>query len=236
MMILTTITVLLIIFSLWAWRQGARYNGADWGGRRINRIDGLIRWLCKRYHRLQAVTIPLPAHGPAIVVANHISGLDPLLMVSAAKRPLRFLIAREQYERWGLTWLFRLAGCIPVDRSGRPEQALREAIRALRAGEVVALFPHGGIHLESAPRKRLKGGVYALSRNTGTPIYPVRIEGIRGQGHTLLAVLMRSRACLYSYDPIHCEDLEMHACLDHLAAIIEGHGVKKKVRPVVEHE
>ncbi len=61
-----------------------------------------------------------------MVVANHISGLDPLLMAAASRRSLHFMIAREQYERFGLKWLFRMAGCIPVDRERAPEKGAGE--------------------------------------------------------------------------------------------------------------
>ena len=99
--------------------------------------------------------LPLPRSGPAIVVANHVSGLDPLLLVSASRRPLRFIVAREQYRRPELKWLLRAMGCIPVDRERQPQKALRHALRSLREGEVVALFPEGRIHLPGDAPSRL---------------------------------------------------------------------------------
>lgn len=196
--------------------------GADWSARGLNRIDGLIRLYCRRYHRLRADTVPLPSHGGAIVVANHVSGLDPLLLIASCRRPLRFIIAREQYQRLGLRWLFRWGGCIPVDRAVRPERALRDALRALRAGEVVALFPHGGIHLDHEPHRKLKGGVAALARLTGCPVVPLRIEGVRGQGFVVAALWLRSRARLRAFPLLQCEAGEEHAFLHRLAGQIEG--------------
>lgn len=192
-------------------------NEADWGTPWLNWLDGLNRLFCRRYHRLRADPIPLPAVGGAIVAANHVSGLDPLLLIAAAKRPLRFMIAREQYERFGLRWLFRAVGCIPVDRSGRPETALREALRALQKGEVVALFPHGGIHLDATQPPRLKGGAVRLAHKTGCPIVPVHIEGVSGRGHTLLAVPWRSRARLRVFTPMRCDGVTFEGCLEGLA-------------------
>ena len=151
---LLTLAVLLLL-GVRLWRTVDAHRGPDWGGPWLNRLDGLNRLLCRRYHRLPAVWLPLPDRGPVLLASNHVSGLDPLLLVAASRRPLRFLIAREQYERRGLQWLFRAAGCIPVDRAARPEQALRAALRALQAGEAVALFPHGRIHLESDPPRAL---------------------------------------------------------------------------------
>jgi 1-acyl-sn-glycerol-3-phosphate acyltransferase len=180
----------------------------------------LNRLFCRHFHRLHYTPIPLPLQGGALVASNHVSGLDPLLLIAAARRPLRFVIAQEQYRRFGLHWLYRAIGCIPVARERQPELALRQALRALQSGEVVALFPHGGIHLDSDPPRKLKGGVACLARMTNSPIYPVRLEGIRGQGRVLMAVVQRSHARLVNYPALYCSDDE--TCLAELANILEG--------------
>jgi len=177
-------------------RRAASHRRTDWGSSRLNWLDGLNRWFCQAYHRLPPHRLPLPDTGPAIVVSNHVSGLDPLLLIAAADRPLRFLIAREQYYRFGLQWLFRAVGCIPVDRQGRPERALREAFKALRAGEVLAIFPQGRIHLSTDPPRKLKGGAARLAVAVGCPLVPLRISGIRGEGNIVRAVFLRSHAKL----------------------------------------
>ncbi|WP_455198425.1 lysophospholipid acyltransferase family protein [Kaarinaea lacus] len=194
---------------------------ADWGSRKINRIAGFIYLLCKHLHHFQYEPLPLPDHGGAVVASNHMSGLDPFLLIAASPRPLRFLIAREEYERPGLRWLFRLARCIPVDRQGRPERALREALTALDAGDVVALFPHGKIHLDTDPPRKLKGGVVRLAQRAGCDIYPARLDDVRGAGHTALAVFIPSYSKLRAYPPLNCSDLDHDACLDQLASLIE---------------
>ncbi|MGD2117448.1 MAG: lysophospholipid acyltransferase family protein [Chromatiales bacterium] len=169
-------------------------NLTDWGHAVLNLLDGFNRLFCQRYHRMSPTDIGLPEQGPAIVVANHVSGLDPMLLIAAARRPLRFMIAKEQYERFGLQWLFRVIGCIPVDREGRPDQALRAAVLALQQGEVVALFPHGKIHLDTDRPRRLKGGAARLAKRANCDVYPVRLDGIAGQGHVVRAVFKRSQA------------------------------------------
>ncbi len=196
-------------------------NGAEWGSRWLNRLDGLNRLFCRHYHRLQHQEIPLPEQGPALLVSNHISGLDPLLLIAAARRPLRFMIATEEYERFGLKWLFRSAGCIPVSRARNQEQALREALRALRDGEVVALFPHGRIHLDDDPERPLKGGVQWLAEMSGAAIYAVRLEGVRGKGRSLSAVWLRSRVRMTSYAPLRHDDKQAD-CMQRLAALLSG--------------
>ena len=205
---------------VYAFHAARRWQVARWGRPWLDRLDGLNRLFCRRYHRLDAPLLPLPERGCAIVCANHTSGLDALLLLAASPRPLRFLIAREQYEVPLLKWLYRAVGCIPVDRRGRPEAALREALAALRAGEVLAIFPHGRIHLDKEGPRRLKPGAVRLAQRTGCPIYPVRIEGVRLQGWTLLSVPVRSRARLRYGPVLHCDGADAAACLRRLGRLL----------------
>jgi len=218
--LIAIITVAILV--VWLIDIGNKANDVDWGGTGINWIDGFGRVLCRTFHHLPETKIPLPETGAAIVVANHVSGLDPFLLIAACKRPLRFLIAREQYDRPILHWLFKSSGCIPVDRSGKPELALREALRALEAGEVLALFPHGKIHLDSDPPRKLKRGAARLSSWTQSPIYPVRINGVGGEGKEVLAHLIPSHVLLKIAEPITCTDSDMVECLAYLASVIES--------------
>lgn len=178
------------------WVACERFNRADWGNAWLNRLDGLNRLFCGWYHRLEPATVALPAHA-AVVVANHVSGLDPLLMLAACDRPLRFVIAREQYERFGWRWLFRALRLIPVDRERGPAKALFAVLAALQHGDVIAIFPHGGIY-PPKPAAPVKRGAAFLASLVAAPIVPLRLEGIRGEGHTLLAALMRSRAKVHA--------------------------------------
>lgn len=218
---LLALAVVLAAGVVGLWRAGRRANGADWGAGWMNALDGLIRLFCTRYHRLRCAPIPVPAEGPAILACNHVSGLDPLLIIAACRRPVRFIIAVEQYRRFGLTWLFRAGGCIPVDRDSHPQRAYRAALKALAAGEVVALFPHGRIHLDTDPPRRLKAGVVRLATLSAAPLYPLRVQGIAGVGHVVSGVLKRSHARLYSFAPLDCKSHHRHACLNRLARLLE---------------
>lgn len=210
----------IIVAFLRRCRAAAR---ANWGRPWINALDGLNRIFCQRFHRLRAAHLPLPRHGAALVVANHVSGLDPLLMIAAAHRPLRFLIAREQYERFGLQWLFRAVGCIPVDRGASPHRALAAARRALARGEVVALFPHGRIHLDREGPARLRRGILHLAQLSGAPVYPLRIDGVRGEGRTISAVWRRSRARIAVFPCLYYEESEPERLLDILTRQLGRH-------------
>jgi 1-acyl-sn-glycerol-3-phosphate acyltransferase len=219
--------ILFPLLAIFTWRSLQfleRNKNADWGSRGLNYLSGLNRWFCTRYHRLNGIQIALPRSGCAILASNHVSGLDPMVLVAASNRPLRFLIAKEQYERLGLTWLFRDIKCIPVDRKARPERAFREALRALEQGEVVALFPHGKIHLDSDPPRALKAGVVKLAQLSGCPIYPVRIDGVKGEGQIVRAVFRRSKVRLRASAPLHYHPSQAKQCLAQIARHIESAG------------
>ena len=190
---------------------------ADWGDIWTTRIAGFISLFCRYVHRFQYDPIPLSAVGSALVASNHISGLDPFLLIAASPRPLRFLIAREEYERFGLNWLFRRAQCIPVDRERNPERAMREALRALRNGDVVAVFPQGAIQFPVTCLRKLKGGVVRLAHQCDCTIYPVQVSDVRAAGHTALAVIFPSRSRLRTLPRLDCHERAHDECLSLLA-------------------
>jgi len=190
----------------------------NWGHFWIDIVDGYVRLWCRFYHRFQHDVIELPQQGAAILAANHLSGLDPLLLVCATTRPLRFLIAIEEYHHPVLKYLYQSMGCIPVDRSSRPEIALRAALRALQKGEVIALFPQGRIVLPNETNKPLKAGIKWLAQQANCVIYPVHLDGISGIGKVLEAVFLRSRAQLTVQPPLICD--ENTDCLTTLKALL----------------
>lgn len=187
-------------------RLGRQHAVADWGGPFLNHLDGLMRLFCARFHRLEHDPLPVPESGGAIVAANHLSGLDPIILSAASRRPLRFVIATEQYQRAVLRWFYNQIGCIPVDRTGSPEKAFYAARRALAEGEIIVLFPQGRIRLPEDPRKPLKRGVIALAAMAKVPVIPARISGVGGVGDLVKAVFIRSHARVRAGSPIQVAD------------------------------
>jgi 1-acyl-sn-glycerol-3-phosphate acyltransferase len=203
------IAFLLVVLAgvIWKLKQiGGRHGKADWGGPFLNNLDGLMRVFCVRFHRMKHEPLPVPQAGGAIVAANHLSGLDPILLSAASRRPLRFVIATEQYKRPVLRWFYDLIGCIPVNRTGSPDRAFYSARRALAEGEIVVLFPQGSIRMPGAARKPLKRGVIALAAMARVPIIPVRISGVAGAGRIVSALFIRSRARIHAGAPLDVSD------------------------------
>ena len=183
---------------------GHKYHVANWGNLVINVIDGWIRIYCRYFHHFIYQPIPVTNDGPTLLACNHLSGLDPFLVIAACQHPIRFMIAKEEYERFGLQWMFRAAGCIPVERSGRVERAFNATLEALHNGEVVLLFPEGGINRSDKPLRKLKAGVIKLAKMANVPITPLRIDGMRGQKHTLPSLILPSQSRLTVFPELNC--------------------------------
>jgi len=119
-----------------------------------------------------------PATGGVLLIANHLSYVDPVVLQLACPRPIRFLGYQGLQENILLDWVFRLSGCIPISRA-RSSDGLRRAIRALRAGEVVALFPEGQIS-RTGQLMPLMRGFEVVARRAGVPVVPAFIDGVWG--------------------------------------------------------
>jgi 1-acyl-sn-glycerol-3-phosphate acyltransferase len=140
----------------------------------------------------------LPRRGPAILVCNHTSSLDPALLQAASPRMIRWMMARE-YDSPGLRWFFRKLGVIMVERSGRDAAATRAALRLLEQGAVVGIFPEGKIET-TTQLLPFHSGIALLALKSGAPVFPAYLDGWqRGRG-MLQAIVAPSHATL-SFGP-----------------------------------
>ncbi|MDR7419966.1 MAG: lysophospholipid acyltransferase family protein [Armatimonadota bacterium] len=112
--------------------------------------------------------------GPAVVVANHPSALDPVFIGVAVSERVLFLAA-EEYLTWrGVGWAMRAYGCIPVRRDETDTSAIREAVEALDRGLKVGVFPEGQITPAPRPVKR---GAALLAARARVPLVPLAVIG-----------------------------------------------------------
>lgn len=114
--------------------------------------------------------------GPAILVANHPSALDPLFLAAAVPERLLFLAAAEFLVLPAVGWAMRTYGCIPVRRGEVDSAAVRGALLALEGGRKVAVFPEGRVTPHPDGRTGLRGAALLASR-AGVPVVPVAIAG-----------------------------------------------------------
>lgn len=118
----------------------------------------------------------IPRQGPALLVANHSSVLDPPLVAVVAPRRLHFLAKAELFGIPLLGRLIRAINARPVQRDGSDPKALRLALRILEGGHALLLFPEGTRGEEGA-LGAAKGGAGMLALLSRAPVIPTYIEG-----------------------------------------------------------
>jgi 1-acyl-sn-glycerol-3-phosphate acyltransferase len=136
-----------------------------------------VRLVLRSYFRMRVVTPPRLAGG-FVLVANHSSFLDPLVLGVASPVRVTFLMNTQSYRNPWLRWFYRLNRAIPVDPLGGNREALRAAHAALEAGEVVGVFPEGGISRDGFLLLGNPGAV-ALVLAKEVAVVPVGLVGVR---------------------------------------------------------
>jgi 1-acyl-sn-glycerol-3-phosphate acyltransferase len=116
---------------------------------------------------------PLPPHGPALIVCDHTSMGDPLVLLATAGRPIRFLMAREIYVQPHVRWAFQAFRCIPLRRGTGDVKAVRAMLSGLSSNEVMGVFPEGGLarHRSDAGYS----GIGYLALKSGAPVITASI-------------------------------------------------------------
>ena len=135
----------------------------------IRFLHRLVDLYIRGYHNVSVVSpCSLPKSGPAILVCNHVSSLDPMRMIT-------WMMAREYYVP-GTRWLFDVIRIIPVERSRRDLTATRAAMRALEEGQVLGIFPEGRLAEETLIGP-FQTGVAMMALRSGVDVYPASVEG-----------------------------------------------------------
>lgn len=143
--------------------------------RPLRRLTAPIRrrWLDVEVYDRENV----PADGPAIIVANHLSFLDSPLLMTEFDRPVTFLGKAEYMADPVTRYVFPRAGMIPVDRTGRGiARSLGLAQRILDDGGLVGIFPEGSRSRDGNLHRGHLGAAH-LALKTGAPIVPIGIIG-----------------------------------------------------------
>lgn len=123
----------------------------------------------------------IPQRGPALLVSNHMSFVDGLLVGACMQRFIRFMVYRYFYELRHLNWFMRLMKVIPVSDGGRKDvfEALAKAREELKSGHVVCIFAEGAIS-RTGNLQPFKKGVERISESLDVPVIPVHIDRVWG--------------------------------------------------------
>ncbi len=117
-----------------------------------------------------------PRDGPVVVVSNHVSDLDPLVVGAALRRRVAFMAKHELFRVPLLGWWITACGGFPVRRGEPDRQALRTALEVLTRGGALVMFPEGTRGRDRMLRPP-EPGAALLALRTGAPILPVAVLG-----------------------------------------------------------
>jgi 1-acyl-sn-glycerol-3-phosphate acyltransferase len=118
----------------------------------------------------------VPAKGPALLIANHQSFLDPVLVGLACRRHLCFLARKTLFRNPLFRLLIRSLNAVAIDQEGIAKEGIKTVVEQLRQGRAVVVFPEGE-RTPDGPMHPLKPGIQLLIKRTQAPIVPVGIAG-----------------------------------------------------------
>lgn len=149
--------------------------------------DFLVRFtamlMTRSIYKIKTVGLDrLPVSGGALLVANHVSYMDALLILACQQRRIRFLMDRSIYENHRLKSIFRLMQVIPISEKDHPRQlvaSLQEARNQLDEGYLVCIFAEGAL-TRNGQMKGFKPGLERIVKGSNHPVIPLHIGGVWG--------------------------------------------------------
>ena len=138
---------------------------------------GIFVLICAPLYRIRKINMDsIPEEGGVLLFANHVSYVDVIALGLSSKRPVRFL-SWSGFERVPLlSWFMRTMHTIPVSPT-RAKDAIQTAVDSLRKGQVVCIFPEGGITRNGSLRP-FQGGFKLIASRSGVPVVPVYMDGL----------------------------------------------------------
>lgn len=125
----------------------------------------------------------IPDEGPALVVCNHVGYMDALILAGAIPRPVKFVTYYKIYRLPIMNWVFRAAGAIPIAGSKEDPELMRRAFErideALAAGEIVGIFPEGGL-TSDGEIATFRPGVEKILEARKVPVVPMALKNLWG--------------------------------------------------------
>jgi len=144
-----------------------------------------IAWmLIHSVYRLQKAGLDrIPEEGPALIVCNHVSFVDPVVILAASPRPIRFVMDHRIFRIPVLSFVFRSSRAIPIapakEDAAMMERAFAEVAAALKEGELVAIFPEGRI-TDTGELYPFRPGIKRILEADPVPVVPMALRGLWG--------------------------------------------------------
>ncbi len=125
----------------------------------------------------------IPDEGPAVLVCNHVSFADALILIGCMRRPIRFVMYYKIFQLPLLSFLFKTANAIPIagarEDEAMMERAFEDISKALRRGEIVCIFPEGQI-THDGEMQPFRPGISRILERDPVPVIPLALRGLWG--------------------------------------------------------
>ena len=181
----------------------------------------------------------LPAKGAAVLTCNHVSFIDPVLLMAASPRPICFVMDHRIFNLPVLGWFFKLVKAIPIaPRAEDPvmyEAAFEAAAKVLRQGDLLAVFPEGGI-TKDGELQAFKGGIMKILENAkrdgvNVPVIPMALTNLWGsyfsrvEGRAMTKPFRRgfgNKVGLNIGAALAASDVQPEILREHVATLLRG--------------
>ncbi len=144
----------------------------------------LVWLLLKLLHRVNCVNFAaIPEEGPALLVCNHVSYMDALVIGAVSHRPIRFVMDYRIFNTPFVAWLFRCCKAIPISTAKEDpwlmEKAFIDIAKALHEGDLVCIFPEGKL-TSTGEINEFKNGMMKILERSKVPVIPMALRGLWG--------------------------------------------------------
>jgi 1-acyl-sn-glycerol-3-phosphate acyltransferase len=174
----------------------------------------------------------IPDDGPCVIVCNHVSYVDAVVIAACVRRPIRFVMDRRAFRMPLLSFILRAMRTIPIasarDDPALNEQAFADAAAALAAGEIVGIFPEGW-RTHTAELDRFSAAVWRILETTPVPVVPMALRGRWGSSFSRSpsrrgragrgTIALCKRIALVASPPVRAEDATPDALFGRLEAL-----------------
>ena len=141
-----------------------------------NFLKYIIGFFLRIIYPYEVINMPTIEDKAYVLIANHKSNLDPLILSILFPRKIRWMAKKELFETPFIKHVMKGVDAISVDRDNGDAKSTLQAIRVIKGGEVLGIFPEG-TRVKRIDYKAAKPGTVLLAARTGTDIIPVYIEG-----------------------------------------------------------
>ncbi|MFS2018907.1 MFS transporter [Massilia sp. CT11-108] len=144
-----------------------------------------LAWLLiHTIHRVSTVDVErIPEEGPAVLVCNHVSYVDAIVILAASPRPIRFVMDHRIFKTPLLGFIFRTGKAIPIapahENPWLMEKAFVDVAQALHEGELVCIFPEGKL-TRTGEMNAFRGGIAKIVARSQVPVIPMALRGLWG--------------------------------------------------------